>query len=86
MGEPFSAAEAQKICLSFIQNKYWRGKAAIGETELVAGGAFPVYHIKGTIRMKSRGVMGRFIFTEAPYTFDVKVHALEGSIISYELS
>lgn len=86
MDEPFSADEAQRICLSFMQNKYWRGKVTIGETELIAGGAFPVYHIKGTIKMKDRGVMGRFIFTEAPYTFDVKVHALEGSIISYELN
>ncbi|MFC1907397.1 hypothetical protein ACFLW8_04865 [Chloroflexota bacterium] len=86
MDEPFSAVEAQRICLSFIQNKYWRGKATIDEAELITGGAFPLYHIKGTIKMKARGVMGRFIFIEAPYTFNVKIHALEGSIVSYELN
>jgi len=86
MEEPLSAVEAQSICLRFIQNKYWRGTATIDETILVTDGAFPAYHIVGKIKMKSRGVMGRFIFTEAPYTFTVKVHALEGSIVSYELS
>ncbi len=85
MAEPFSVAEAQTICLRFIQSKYWRGKATIDETQLVSNGPFPVYHIRGTIKMKARGVMGKFIFTEAPYTFNVRVNALEGSIVSYEL-
>ncbi len=85
MAEPLSAVEAQRIGLSFIQEKYYRGKVTIDETELVTEGAFPVYHCVGTIKMKPRGVMGRFVFTEAPFTFDVKVHALNGSIVSYEL-
>jgi len=85
MTEPLSADEAQRICLGFIQDKYYRGKVTIDETELVTEGAFPVYHFTGTIKMKPRGVMGRFVFTEAPYTFSVKVHALKGSIVSYEL-
>ena len=86
MAKQFSAVEAQSICLRFIQNKYWRGTATIDETTLVTDGDFPAYHIVGTIKMKSRGVMGRFIFTEAPFTFAVKVHALAGSIVSYELT
>ena len=85
MTEPLSADEAQRICLSFIQDKYYRGKVTINETKLVTEGAFPVYHFTGIIKMKPRGVMGRFVFTEAPYTFSVKVHALEGSVVSYEL-
>lgn len=85
MTEPLSADEAQRICLGFIQDKYYRGKVTINETKLVTEGAFPVYHFTGTIKMKPRGVMGRFVFTEAPYTFSVKVHALEGSVVSYEL-
>ena len=85
MTEPLSPDEAQRICLGFIQDKYYRGKATINETKLVTEGAFPVYHFTGTIKMKPRGVMGRFVFTEAPYTFSVKVHALEGSVVSYEL-
>jgi len=85
MPELLLADEAQRICLRFIQDKYYRGKATVAETELVTDGDFPVYHLAGTIKMKPRGVMGKFIFTEAPYTFSVKVHALEGSIVSYEL-
>lgn len=85
MSEPLSAVEAQRISLRFIQEKYYRGKVTIDETELVTEGAFPVYHCVGTIKMKSRGVMGKFIFTETPYTFSVEVHARDGCIVSYEL-
>ncbi len=85
MAEPLSADEAQRIGLNFIQDTYYRGKVTINETKLVTEGAFTVYHCVGTIKMKPRGVMGRFVYTEAPYTFSVKVHALDGSIVSYEL-
>lgn len=85
MAETLSADEARKISQDFIQEKYYRGKATISETKLVTEGAFPVYHCLGTLKMKPRGVMGRFIFTEAPLSFSVKVHALDGSIVSYEL-
>ena len=85
MAEPLSAYEAERIGLDFIRDKYYRGKATISETKLVTEGAFPIYHCVGTIKMKPRGIMGRFVFTEAPYSFSVKVHALEGSIVSYEL-
>lgn len=85
MTEPLSADEAQRIGRDFIQEKYYRGKVTVSQTELVTEGAFPVYHCVGTIKMKPRGVMGKFVFTDAPYTFIVKVHALEGSIVSYEV-
>ena len=87
MAESLSADEAQRIGRDFIQDKYYRGKVTINETKLVTEGAFPVYHCVGTIEMKSRGAMDRFVFTDAPcpYTFSVKVHALEGSIVSYEV-
>ena len=85
MAETLSANEAQKISLDFIQEKYYRGKATVSDTKLVTGGAFPLYHCVGTVKMKPRGVMGRFVSTEDPFSFSVKVHALDGSIVSYEL-
>jgi hypothetical protein len=85
MAELLSAYEAERIGLDFIRTKYWRGKVAIDQTELVTAGAFPVYHCAGTIKMKPRGIMGRFVFTEAPFSFSVRIHALEGSVVGYEL-
>ncbi len=85
MAELLSADEVQRIGLGFIQDKYYRGKATVNETKLVAEGDFPVYHLVGTIKMQSRSIVGRLIFSEAPFTFSIRVHALEGSIVSYEL-
>lgn len=80
-----SADEVQRIGLGFIRGKYYRGKATINETRLVTEGAFPVYHLVGTIEMQPRSVLGRLISSEAPYSFSMQVHALEGGIVSYAL-
>ena len=86
MTEPLSEDEAKRIGLGFIREKYYRGTVTISETKLVSDSAFPVYHFTGTIKMKPRGVMGRFVFTEPPFTFKVRVHGLEGSILGYEVN
>ena len=85
MAEPLSADEAKSIGLRFLGGKYYRGTVTINETRLVTDGTFPVYHCSGTIKMKSRGLMGRLISTETPFTFNVQVHGLDGSIVSYEV-
>lgn len=83
--ELLAAKEAQRIGLEFIRGKYYRGKITINQTELVTTGAFPVYHLEGSIKMQSRSLLGRLIFPESPYTFKMQVHAREGSILGYEL-
>lgn len=83
--ELLAADEAQKIGLKFIQGTYYRGKATINQTKLVTEGAFPVYHLEGSIKISSRNILGRLISQDSPYTFKMQVHALEGSILNYEL-
>ena len=78
--------EAQRIGLGFIQSKYYGAQITIGQTELATEGAFPVYHLVGNIKMRSRNIMGRLVCKEEGFTFKVQVHALEGSILSYELA
>ena len=85
MAELLSADEAQRIGLGFIQGIYYRGKITINETSLVTKGAFPVYHLEGSIKISPRSMMGRLISSEAPYTFKMQVHAREGSVLNYEL-
>ena len=77
--------EAQWRGLQFIQSKYYNGKATIDDVNLVTEGAFPVYHLEGNIKMKERSLMGKLIYRQPPLTFKLQVHALDGSILSYEL-
>ena len=77
--------EAKRIGLEFIKGIYYRGKVTISQTRLVTEGAFPVYHLEGSITISSRNPLGRLIFQDLPYTFRMQVHALEGSILGYEV-
>ena len=78
--------EAQRIGLRFIQSKYYGAKVTIDHTELVTEGAFPVYRLGGNIKMRSHGWIGGLVYKEKGFTFEVQVHALEGSILGYELA
>lgn len=79
------ANEAQQIGLEFIRGIYYRGKITVNQTKLVTEGDFPVYHLEGSIKVPSRNIMGRLISQDSPYTFTVRVHAREGSVLDYEL-
>ncbi len=77
--------EARSIGLQFIRGKYYQAQVTIDEPSLVTNGAFPVYHLTGVIKMPSRGVVSRVFSPAAEYTFNMQIHALEGSILNYEL-
>ncbi len=77
--------EARSIGLRFIRGKYYQAQVTIDEPSLVTNGAFPVYHLTGVIKMPSRGVVSRVFSPAAEYTFNMQIHALEGSILNYEL-
>ena len=83
--ELLAADEAQQIGLEFIRGLYYRGKVNLRYVELVTEGAFPMYHLEGSITVPSRNVMGRMFYQDSPYTFQMQVHATEGSILGYEL-
>ena len=76
---------AQRIGLKFLQGKYYHGKITIDEPELVTKEASPVYELTGSIKMQSRGVVSKIMSPPTKYTFNIQVHALEGSILNYEL-
>jgi hypothetical protein len=86
MTEELLAADGvERIGLKFIRGKYYRGEITINQTTLVTEGAFPVYHLEGSIKIPSRNPLGRLISKDSPYTFKMQVHALEGSILGYEV-
>lgn len=85
MAKLLSGDEAQRVGLRFIQGIYYRGKISINQIQLVTAGAFPVYHLEGTIQIPSRNLLGRLIAVETPYAFKMQVHAEDGNILNYEL-
>ncbi len=80
-----AADEVERIGLEFIEGIYYRGKVTISQTKLVTEGVFPVYYLEGSIKISSRNSLGRLVSQDSPYTFKMQVHALEGSILGYEV-
>ncbi len=83
--EILPADEAKWIGLEFIRSKYFRGQVTVSEPKLVTEGAFPVYHLEGTVKIPSRGMLTKLLSPAAEYTFKMQVHAIDGSILNYEL-
>ena len=83
--EMLTPDEARRVSLSFIQSTYHGAKVTIDQAKLVTKGA-PVYHVEGSIKMPSRSLLGRFAFPPEKFTVKVQVHAMDGSILDYELS
>ena len=84
--EIISPDEARGIGLAFIQGKYYHGKITMGKPELVTKGAFPEYQLTGSIKMRTRGIVERIMYSPTQYTFTMQVHALEGRILNYEVT
>lgn len=80
-----AADEAKRIGLEFIRGIYYQGKVTINQTQLVTQGTFPIYYLEGSIKIPSRNILGRLISQDSPYIFKMQVHAVEGSILNYEL-
>lgn len=83
--EILSPGEARSISLQFIRGKYYQGQITVDEPRLVTDGAFPVYQLTGAIKMPSRSIISKIFAPAAEYTFNMQIHALEGSILNYEL-
>jgi hypothetical protein len=83
--ETLSPGEARSIGLQFIRGKYYQAQITVDEPRLVTDGAFLVYQLTGAIKMPSRTIISRIFAPAAEYTFNMQVHALEGSILSYEV-
>jgi len=83
--ELLAADEAERIGLEFIKGIYYRGKITVNRAELVTEGEFPVYRLEGSIKVPSRNILGRLISQDSPFLFHMQVHAVEGSVLNYEL-
>jgi hypothetical protein len=84
-GELLDAEAIERIGLKFIRGTYYRGSITINQTTLATGDAFPVYNLEGSISVPSRNPLGRLISKDLPFIFKMQVHAVEGSILAYEV-
>lgn len=83
--ELLAVDKAKLIGFNFIQGKYYRAKITIDQVKLVTDGPFPFYNLEGNIEIPSRGVFSKYLSPASEYTFKMQLHALEGSILGYEL-
>ena len=83
--EILSPGEARSIGLQFIRGKYYQGQITADEPRLVTEGAFPVYQLTGAIKIPPRTIISKIFAPTAEYTFNMQIHALEGSILNYEV-
>ena len=77
--------EAKSMGLGFIRSKYYRAEVTVNEVELVTEGSSPVYQLEGSIKMHSRGIMTKLVSETEVYSIRIKVHAIDGSVLNYEL-
>lgn len=77
--------EVQKIVSEFISSRHRGIKLAFHETKLTTNGGVPIYHLEGSFQPHSRSLVGRFAYPPTKCTFNAKVDAVQGRVLSYEL-
>ena len=84
--EILAEKEVQKIVSGFIASRHRGTRLVFHEIRLTAKEQVPIYHLEGSFQPHSRSMVDRFVYSPtAPYTFIVKVDALQGRVLSYEL-
>lgn len=78
---------ARNAAVKFLKGIFFRGEINVDTVTLESAGEPPAYRIGGTITMKSRNpLLGRLLYQEAPPdTFQLRVDAIEGTVLDYEV-
>jgi hypothetical protein len=77
--------EAKGIGMRFLLNRYPSAKIAFSQAALTTESAVPLYHLEGKLKIPSGTLISQLFWPSKPYTFRIKVSALEGKILSWEL-
>jgi hypothetical protein len=71
--------------MRFLLNRYPSAKIAFSQATLTTESAVPLYHLEGKIKIPSRTLISLLLWRSEQYTFKIKVSALEGKVLSWEL-
>ncbi|HIE16996.1 MAG TPA: hypothetical protein EYP71_02235 [Dehalococcoidia bacterium] len=85
---PLTEAKARKIAEQFLFNQYFDSKLDFTTCQLVDRDNVQVYELRGTMTMRSRNPMSRFVApkTANQYQFRIEIDSHQGEIIGYEIS
>ncbi|MBM4401414.1 MAG: hypothetical protein FJ045_05630 [Crenarchaeota archaeon] len=80
-------SEAQQIAEKFLLTEYFDSKINFNESQLITVDSGQVYHLRGTIIMRSRSMLDRFVGPKSAnkYEFKIEIDAQQGQIVNYEL-
>jgi len=77
--------EAQGIGRRFLLNRYPSAKVTFNKVELITQDATPLYCLEGDLKISSRNLISQLLWRSDQYIFKIKVSALEGKLMSWEL-
>ena len=85
---PLTEAEARKIAEQFLLGQYFDSKLNFTTCQLVNKDNIQVYELRGTMTMRSRNPMSRFVAprTANQYQFRIEINAYQGEIIGHEIT
>ena len=77
--------EAKGIVMRFLLNRYPGAKVTFSQAALTTESAVPLYHLEGKLKIPSGSLISQLLWRSEQYTFKIKVSALEGKVLSWEL-
>jgi len=77
--------DAKGIGMRLLLNRYPNAKIAFSQAVLTTESAVPLYHLEGKIKIPLRSLISQLLWRSEQYTFKIKVSALEGKVLSWEL-
>jgi hypothetical protein len=77
--------EAKGIGMRFLLNRYPSAKIAFSQAALTTENAVPLYHLEGKLKIPSGTLISQLLWRSEQYIFKIKVSALEGKVLSWEL-
>jgi hypothetical protein len=77
--------EAKGIGMRLLLNRYPNAKLVFSQASLTTESAVLLYHLEGKLKIPLRGLVPQLLWRSEQCTFKIRVSALEGKVLSWEL-
>jgi hypothetical protein len=77
--------EAQQICNRFLIDRYPAAKINFGKLTRITAEGEPEYYLEGEIKVRSGGLVAKYLSPPERYRFKFWVDASTGRIVNWEM-
>lgn len=77
--------EAQQACSSFLIDRYTAAKISFGKLTRITAEGEPEYYLEGEIKVRSGGLVAKYLWPSERYRFNFWVDASTGRILNWEM-